>query len=101
MADLTDRELLERVGRLALHEHAAWVARNKARKALRTWLHSHRAATGEWFDRDVAESEDVAALDALRQTATAAQKRLTTARATTRRAAAAIGAGQPAQGGGA
>lgn len=94
---MSDIELLElsEVGRRAIAENDAWKARNKAREEFREWRRKYLGETGEWFDRDEAETEDVEVFDMLKRCADDSQKALATARAATRRAivraAAAIG----------
>lgn len=85
---MDDRELLElaEIGKRAIAEHAAWVARNKTRKEHRDFLRSYERETGEWFDVNQAEQEDVARHTELLKPAQDAQKKLTSARAATRRA---------------
>lgn len=85
---MDDRELLElaEIGKRAVAEHAAWVARNKARKEHRDFLHSYERETGEWFAVEQAEQEDVTRHHELLKPAQDAQKKLTSARAATRRA---------------
>lgn len=86
----TDRDLLVGIGELSMREHAAWKARNEARKVLRAFFKNYTDETGERFDRgdcvDGGMHEDVAAFDAVSKPAKEAQRKLTTARAATRRA---------------
>lgn len=74
----------------AVAEHKAWKARNEARTALRQFFKSYTDETGERFDRDDClhggMHEDVAAFDAVSKPAKEAQRKLTSARAATRRA---------------
>jgi hypothetical protein len=83
-----DRTLLElaAIGRLAVAERAAWIARNAARAALRGFFKQYRHDTGEWFAVGEGEPEDDAVFYSLQEPSKAAQKALTKARAATRRA---------------
>lgn len=113
---MSTRELLEKaakaagplaaIGALAYAEHAAWINRNKARNALRSFYSDYRSLTGEWFDRGDAidggdEDGDVPKFDKLQADLKNAQRKLSTARSATRRAivraAAAIGSAHEAQ----
>jgi len=78
------------IGLLAIAEYAAWKERNEKRKAYRAWLKWYLDATGEWYEKG-GELEDDEAHYRLHAEAVAAQKKLTTARAATRRAIARIG----------
>jgi hypothetical protein len=82
---VNDRELLA-IGRLAVAEHAAWIARNAARAALHGFFKKYRSDTGEMFLVGEGEPEDDAVFYSLQEPARAAQKALTKARAATRRA---------------
>lgn len=113
---MTDRELLDKaaraagplaaIGALAYAEHSAWINRNKARNALRSFYSDYRSLTGEWFDRGDAidggdEDGDVPKFDKLKADLKDAQRKLSTTRSATRRAivraAAAIGSAHEAQ----
>lgn len=88
---MDDKELLEfleltTVGRLAMSEHEAWKARNTARRAFYEWLRSYRSETGDYYERDHAEPADRVEFSRLLSEKDAAQGRLATARAATRRA---------------
>lgn len=97
----TDRELLmlaaksagplADIGWLAAFEHSAWLDRNRNRSALRAFYRDYTAVTGEWFDRgDAIDGEggggDVPKFDKLKAELKDAQRKLTAARAATRRA---------------
>lgn len=92
-----DRALLVLAAKY-LDEHSAWRVRNLARTALARFRGSYHYETGEHFYRDAIVDDDtpevladLTTFDRLHEALTAAQRALTTKRAATRRAAAAIG----------
>lgn len=74
------------IGELAIKEHAAWAARNKARAALRNWLKAYRSNVGDHYEHEGAEPDDRTEFNELTREAGMHQRLLTTARAATRRA---------------
>lgn len=71
-----------------LLEMSAWRARNAARSKLRDFYRKYKNETdGGWFDEDGAEPDEIRDRDMLDKDAKAAQKKLTAARAATRRIA--------------
>jgi hypothetical protein len=90
---ILDRDLAE-IGRRAMAEHQAWKERNAARSALRKFFKAYTEETGERFDRgdclDGGMHEGVAAFNAVSKLLAESQRRLTSARAATRRAVAKV-----------
>ncbi len=95
---MDDRTLLKLAAK-ALAEHAAWVARNAAREAMKQWRRDVGLDRGQDFGPGDYDEEDVPAIRKLIEDAASTQRKLGTARAATRRAivraAAAIGGRMP------
>lgn len=79
-------ETLLNVAARAIAEHAAWTARNQARKALQKWKRDAGYERGEEIKEGDWEAEDWAEIKAMESAASTAQRKLETARAATRRA---------------
>ncbi len=79
--------VLERLGKLAIEECDKWRMRNEARNNLRSFMKTYRIKTGEFFEKDRAEVEDVCVFESLQQLARQTQLNLIKARGKTRRLA--------------
>jgi hypothetical protein len=77
---------LKRIGELAIAEHAAWTARNSSRAAMKKWHREGGFERGEEVSEATTDAEALTEWKALESEAIRTQRRLTTARAATRRA---------------
>jgi len=78
----------EKLAQTFLLEMAAWRERNAMRKKLRDFYNKYKNETdGGWYLEEHAEPDESNEHDALRKAAKAAQRKLNTARAATRRIA--------------
>jgi hypothetical protein len=80
-----------KVANCSIAEYLAWVARNEARATLKNLRRDAGLDPGQELDPGTFDEEDVANVMKVIAEAAATQRRLNTARAATRRAAAAIG----------
>jgi hypothetical protein len=83
--DNIDRELLTIAAR-AIAEYTAWTARNEARTAAKKWRRDGGFERGEEISENTTDDEALAEWRALESAAMRSQRKLSAARAATRRA---------------